>query len=630
MKHVTKCVKSVLIVFLFSVHFSTAFSIPRESIPIEYKWDFSHAYSSWSEWENDFGIAEGLISDLSDSRGKLTADSPEALVKFLELKDKTEKTISKVNQYASLQASVDLNNDNLRSRYLKSETLWVDYNKATAWYVPDLLALGKQRIFYWLETIPELSNWSFGIKDAFRLAPHSLNKENEALLSSASPVLSASEKTYNALSAGDLPYPEITLSDGSTAKATYGLYNLLESSQNRDDRKKAFDGYYGTFRKFENTFANSFSGMLDASLFKSQIRNYTSSAEMVMKSDAVPVEIHSILVSSAKTGSAPLRRYFRVKKEALNLERYEYCDISAPLCNTELAFPYDTVPAIVLSAIDVLGPEYYSFVEQGFANRWIDVYENDGKWFNAYCSYIEDTHPYILVNYTENLNGISTVAHEMGHALHTTLSRDYQPWATHSYASITAECAAYMNELLLIDELLETAESPEERILILQHMLDSISLSFYRQSMLGDFEMKAHLAKADGKPITASLLNGLFLSSLEDMYGESIENLDELSIFWASKPHFYNPFYVHVYAVSWTAAISLHKQMTTGNEVEQLESRESFIRLLKSGGSDYPIELFKEAGVDLTSEVPFQNVVSYMDELVTQLEQELRSIGKLE
>ncbi len=622
---------TVLLLVTIAALVSTSYAAKlRDEIPEQYKWDFTHAYASWDDWVADMEIVGEMVDEFEGLQNSLNPENPQSLLTYLEKRVEVARRVSKISSYSSLRSSVNLRDEVAASNYLKGQALRTRYFQARSWYEPALLSLGKERVEGWISTTPGLEEWRHPLMEKFRLASHTLSAEQEELLSAVSTPLGASGSIYNKLSASDLPYPEIILSNGDTTKATYGLYNKISLTGNREDRKKAFDGYYGTFRNFQTTMASTFKGMLSKELFYANARKYSSAAEMNMEPDAVSIDVHALLVKSAQEGNNPLKRYHQLRKKALGLNDYFYYDIEAPLVDQEMVFSFDDAYDNLIDAVTPFGKEYKEYVKRGYEERWVDVYESPAKWFNAYCGFIEFTHPYILMNYSDNIGSANTLAHEMGHAVHSMLSRKYQPYPTRGYSSVAAECAAYMNQLLLHDELMDNTDSPEVRILLIQHLMDNIGLSFYRQAMLGDFEMKAHNAMAEGTPITASSLNGMFLGSLQDMYGDAIENLEEIDIFWASKPHYYNPFYVHQYAISWTATIALHKNMIEGKRKDKKAAIERYLTLLKSGGKDHYIELFKTAGVDLTTEDPYLAVVEYMNELAGQLEKELIEVGKID
>jgi oligoendopeptidase F len=429
----------------------------------------------------------------------------------------------------------------------------------------------------------------------------------------------------------DVRFPEVELSSGEKLQATHANYtNGLHTLRDQADREALFRGHFSVYDGSPNVYAAIYNSVLQRDWFLAQSRNYGSTLEASLDSDDIPVAVVENLIATAKSGSGPLRRYHRLRKRALGLERYRYFDAYLPLVEVDWVFGYDQVASLLSDSVEVFGPEYRRTVERAFAERWIDVYENEGKRSGAFSAGVYGVHPYMLLNYADTLNDAFTVAHEMGHTMHTVLSHAHQPYATSSYSIFVAEVASMTNEDLFLDLLLEREHEAARRITLLQHAIDDIAAGFYRQTMFADFELEAHRTVERGEPITSEMLQRIYLSCLSDFFGSSLEDQEWYRNTWARIPHFYgSPYYVFQYATSKAAASLLHQQLIRGSEAEQAAVTERYLELLSAGGNDHPIEQLRRAGVDFATPEPVAALVAKMDELVGELETELDGLGLL-
>jgi oligoendopeptidase F len=434
------------------------------------------------------------------------------------------------------------------------------------------------------------------------------------------------------LADADVDYPEVRLSNGQSVVASHAAYQHgLHSLRDPSDREALFKAHFSVYDKTPNTWAAIYDGVLQRDWFITQARNYSTTIEAELDGNAIPEGVVKTLVETARKGSAPLRRYHALRKKVLGLEAYRYFDAYLPLVEIEWPFPYDDVAPLIETSVALFGKEYQATVRRAFAERWIDVYENEGKRSGAFSAGVYGVHPYMLLNYADTLNDAFTVAHEMGHTMHTVLSHQAQPFATAEYTIFVAEVASMTNENLFLDLLLDREEDPQRRIVLLQHAIDDIAAGFYRQTMFADFELKAHSTVEEGKPITAEILQGLYLEVLNAYFGDSLDDQEWYKNTWARIPHFFaSPYYVYQYATSKAAATLFHAKMTSGPTNERSETVERYLDLLKSGGKDHPVSLLQKAGVDFTTPEPVEAMVTTMNRLVGELENALKNAGLTE
>jgi oligoendopeptidase F len=494
------------------------------------------------------------------------------------------------------------------------------------------LSLGKEKVSSWIESNNELKPYKFPLMEAFRQAEHVLSAEGEELLSNAGPFESAVTNLFPMLSTADADYPDVTLSDGTVLKATPGNYSMVLNTSNvQADRDAMQKAHFTIYNKSPNTFAAIYNSTIQRNWFEAKSRNYKSVVEASLDNDAIPVAVYTALVQTAKEGSGPLRRYQQLRKKVMKLDTYSYFDAYVPLVTTDKAWEFDNVKDIVIASVGVFGKDYQNTAMRAFKERWIDVYENEGKESGAFSQGLYDVHPYIKLNHMDTMNDVFTIAHELGHSMHSVYSDKNQPMATADYSIFVAEVASTMNEALLLDYLLETEKDPKVRAALLEQRIDAIMGTFYRQSMFADYELKAHTLAEQGKPITSEVLQKTYLESYTDFFGDSHDNKYRYKNVWARIPHFYfgSPYYVYQYATSLSASTALHKAITQGSKKDRQKAVERYIELISSGGSDHPVDLLKKAGVDMTNPATYQAIVEEMDQRVTQLEKELKTLGML-
>ena len=610
-----------------SMSFAKPDTTDRAAIPEAYQWDFAPIYPSWEAWEEDMAKLDGLIGDYAALQGTLD-DGAGALAHAYELGDEIGKLQFKLYRYPQLQRDVDTRNTDISGRFQRVNALFAKLGTATSWFTPELLAVGEITVGEWLNAEPRLAPYKFPIAEAFRQAEHVLDEKGERLMSFSSQFNSTPRSIYQELSTSDIDFPDITLSDGEAVKLTYGGYSrVLQTVRNQADRRAAFQGHYQTYEKNKNTYAAIYNGILQRDWFQAQARGYPTTLAAALDGNHVPEAVYRNLVETVRSGAAPLRRYFQLRRDILGLDDYHLYDGSLPLFDDGATYDYDGMKATVLESVAPLGELYQAKMADLLNGRWLDVYENDGKRSGAYNAGVYGVGTYMLMNYNDTMDAVFTFAHEAGHAMHTLLSYETQPFATASYTIFVAEVASTTNERFLLELLLSRTEDPQERFLLLQQAIDDIVGTFYTQVLFADYEWQAHQRVEQGQPITPDSLSEIYFSRLQEYYGDAVD-LDELYRYtWARIPHFFNsPYYVYQYATCFASSAKLFHDMTTGSEADQAAARARYLELLRSGGNDHPMDQLRKAGVDLAQPATIQAVVDQMDELVSRLEVEAAKI----
>jgi oligoendopeptidase F len=601
----------------------------RDEISAEFKWDFSAIYANWETWEAAMKAVEVKMDAYAARKGSL-ASGPQAVLEAYLASDEIGMESYKLYRYPQLQRDVDTRNQDIAGRFQRVGALFAKFGTATAWFTPELLAIPQSTMESWIAATPGLAPYAFSILDNYRQQTHVLDEKGERLLSLGSRFNQTPGAIFTELSTSDIKFPKITLSDGREVTVSPGPYQqILSTSYQQADRAAAFTAHLSTYSAQANTYAAIYNSILQRSWFSAQARNYPTTLDAALDSDAIPPAVVQTLVDTVRAGTAPLQRYLKLRKKLLGLENYHLYDGFIPVYKSERTYPYASVRDLLIASVAPLGEDYVSKYRQFVSGGRIDVYENEGKRSGAYCAGVYGVGPYLLLNYNDTLDAVFTFAHEAGHAMHTVLSYESQPFVTSSYTIFVAEVASTINERLLLNRLLETTTDPKERFLLLQHAVDAIRDTFYSQVMFADYELQAHRRVEKGEPITASVLSGIYRQLLTDYYGDAV-TVDELYQYsWARIPHFFNtPYYVYQYATCFASSAQLFKAMTTGPAAARTAATERYLTLLRSGGNDHPMKQLQKAGVDLTQRGTVQAVIDQLDELVTQMEVEAARIAQ--
>jgi oligoendopeptidase F len=596
----------------------------RQEISDKYKWNLNDIFPSWDEWEAGYKTLEGSIDKYSALKGTL-AKGPERLLEAFKLSDQLGQLAYRVWYLPSLQYDEDQRDNAVNAKRQQVQILFARLQQAQSWFNPELLTIPLETVRGWMDRLDALRLYRFAIEDLYRQQEHVLDEAGERLMSLASRLASAPNEAYWSLSTADAKYPTITLSDGEEITVSYGQYRaILATRREQADREKAFRALYQTYNASLNTYATLYNAVCQRDWFQARARGYKTTLDAALHGDNIPASVVENLVSTTRAGVEPLRRYHRLRRETLGVKEYHVYDFAIPLVTFDRKYEYDDVLDWIVTAVAPLGAEYQKRMREGFSGRWIDVYENEGKRSGAYSAPVHGTHPYMLLNYTDTLDDVFTLAHEMGHSMHTILSHETQPFIYSGYTIFVAEVPSTLSEALLLDYMLEKSNDPAERIVLLQHAIDNITSTFFTQVMFADFELRAHRLAEEDKPITSEILTKMYGTLLNDYYGDAVDLNDLTGVTWARIPHFFNsPYYVYQYATCFASAAKLAKEITEGDAASREEARQRYLALLKSGGSDHPMQLLKNAGVDLSQPDTVRAIIDQLDGLVTRLEAEL-------
>lgn len=599
-------------------------SLVRDSIPDEYKWDLSPIYPNWEAWEADIPKVKLLIENFKSLQGTL-ADGPEALIAVFQSREELDILLDRVSAFAGLSRATDIRDNDLAAKSQRRHVLRNKAKTAKAWFKPELVTIDWDQLQQWIKDYPELAVYSYEIENEFRRKQHTLDEEQEELLSYFSTFNDSPEDIYGVLTTADIKYPTIQLANGEEIVLTEGNYaNIINTNRNEQDRALGFNTFLSLYSVNAHTHTAIYKAVLQRDWAMAQARGYKSTLESYLDEDNVPAVVYENLLETVKKGSAAVRRYFDLKKKVMQQEAHHMYDRYVPIIDFDPSYKYDDIIDWIIASVEPFGPEYQAHVRRAFDDRWIDVYENEGKYTGGFCSDVYGVHPYILVNYNETAREMFTVAHEMGHALHTVLAEENQPYATADYPIFVAEVAAIADELMLLHYLLDKTDDPSERIYLLQYTLDAMRGTFYRQLLFADFEWRAHQLIENDRPITVESLYNLCMDVVEDFHGESMVRDSLLGYYWSVVPHFHeSPYYVYKYATSYAAASHLVREIFSDDEVKSKDAVRRLMDLQKAGGSDYPMELLKKAGVDMSLSETYQAIIDLTNELVTQLEKEL-------
>ncbi|WP_442891462.1 oligoendopeptidase F [Dendrosporobacter sp. 1207_IL3150] len=588
----------------------------RSEIPSEYKWSLSDIYSDENLWQSDFNHLKTLLKDIAHYKGGLN-QSADNLLACLKIRDDIGIISGKLYAYARMHRDEDAENTKYQAMTGKIESLLAEAGAATAFIEPEVLELPEQLLADFVKANPSLKEYKFYFDDLSRQKQHVLSPAEEELLSRVSEVTQASENTFNMLAHADMKFPMTAGEQGSEIQLSEGRYSTLIRSTDRKVRREAFSNLFGTYNKYRNTFAATLGGNVKKNIFYAKTRKYNSTLESALKSENVPIEVYTNLISTVHNNLAPLHRYVDLKKKALNLSEIHMYDLYTPLVkDVDMNFRYEEGLEIVKDSLKPLGSEYNEILAKGLSSGWIDVYENRGKRTGAYCWGTHTVHPFVLLNYNDRYDAVSTLTHEMGHALHSHYSHTNQPYITASYTIFSAEVASTTNEILLLDYMLNKITDKQQRLYLINQYLEQVRTTVYRQTMFAEFELLLYEAAEKGETITADMLDSLWQELNVKYYGKDIVYDKELNIEWARIPHFYSHFYVYQYVTGYSAATALADKIL--NEGKPAQDR--YISFLKSGGSDYSLNLLRNAGVDMSSPKPIEVTLAKFSARLDELE----------
>ncbi|MDE6356924.1 MAG: oligoendopeptidase F [Clostridia bacterium] len=584
----------------------------RQEVKEKYKWKIEDIYSSDKEWEKDFALAEKSL-DFSEFAGKLS--NAETLLKFLRKDEEFSKLADRLGVYAHMRKDEDAANAKYAAYYAKIAALYSKYATEAAFVEPELAACDES----YLKNIiadKRFSDFDYALKRILAGKPHVLSEAEERLIGMAGEIFENFYDIFGYIDNLDLPFPEIEW-EGEKVKLTHGLYGIILHSDNREKRKEAYEKYYAAYEGLINTITSVYGGNVKKDVFLSKAYKYNSCLERALFAEDVDKKVYDNLLKAVNENLPAMHRYIADRKKFLKLDKQYFYDMYAPLVNgVELKLGYDEAYAYVVKGLAALGGDYQKLLQRGYDERWIDVEETDGKRNGAYSTGCHGVHPFVLLNYKPTISEVFTIAHEMGHSLHTYFSQKNQPYAKSQYKIFVAEVASTVNEVLLLKYMLANARDNEMRKYLLNYYLDSIRATLHRQTMFAEFEYEAHSLAEKGEPLTKELLCNLYAGIGKKYYGEEIEHDYHISCEWARIPHFYRAFYVYKYATGITAAINIAKRILTEGE----KAVKDYFKFLSGGASTDPVSLLKLAGIDLSTTEPFKVAMREFEETLTEFE----------
>ena len=590
----------------------------RSTIENKFKWTIDEMYPNEESIEKDIQKVKELIEEVKKYKGIL-ADSEENLFKALNISEETSRILQNLYVYTHMKSHEDTRINKNQGNATKTDMLSTELSMATSYMVPEIIAMDSEKLENYLKT-EKLSHYKKYVDDILRLKPHTLNEREEELLASVADLSGVPENVYDMLSFADLKFPEIEDENGEKVRVTHSNFSLFLKSKDARVRKDAFEAMYGIYGQYKNTFASTLYGGIKSEIFYAKTRKYESALQGSLFQDNVSVDVYNNLIDAVHENLDTLNDYIDLKKKFLGLDKINMYDLYVPLTESfDMEIPYEKAQKIILEALKPLGEEYLENVKKAFAEGWIDVYGNEGKQGGAYSWGSYDSKSYILMSYKDDLNSLFTLIHEMGHSMHSFYSKNNQPYLYSGYKIFVAEVASTLNELLLINYLLKNAESKEERVYLLNYYLEQFRTTVYRQTMFAEFEKICHGKVEEGEPLTAEDFNNIYYDLNKKYYGESCEVNEEIALEWARIPHFYSNFYVYKYATGFSAASALSKQIL--EEGESAVSR--YKEFLKSGGSEFPLDQLRKAGVDMEKKESVDEALHVFKDLVKQLEKEL-------
>ena len=600
----------------------------REEIPERFTWNLSDIYPNWDVWEAALKEFERKLEGYAELKGTL-GEGPHRLLKAFVLEDDLGQLSYKLWYYAGLSYDQDQRDNTANARRQRVQILFAKAEETRSWFAPELLSIPVETVRGWMGARADLAVYRFAIERLYHQQEHVLDEKGERLLSLANRFATTPHDTHSMLSTADVKHPTITLHDGQRVTLSYGQYNaLISTNRHQGDRAAAFQAFHQTYASSANTYAAIYNGVLQRDWFLAQARGYKTTLEAALHENAIPSSVVENLVATAKRGTGPLQRYHKLRKRVLGLERYHAYDQLVPLLALDRKYDYETVLDEIVESMKPLGPEYQTSVREAFDGRWIDVYENPGKRSGAYSAPVYGVHPYMLLNYNDTLDAVFTLAHELGHSMHTIQADAHQPFVYSNYTIFVAEVPSTLSEMLFFDHMLARTDDQRERVVLLQHAIDEMVGTFYRQCLFADYELEAHRLAEQGEPITADTLSGVYLDLFKAYHGDALEYDEIAQITWARVPHFFaTPYYVYQYATCYASSAQLIQKITTGSVEERREGVDGFLNLLRAGGSDYPMNLLKSAGVDLSLPAPAEAVVAQLDKRVSQLEEEIEKFS---
>lgn len=594
-------------------------SLPKRSeIPAEDKWNLEDIYATDDDWEKAFAEVKDLLPKMTEYRGKLD-ESAETLFKALKLEDEITMRLGKLYTYAHMRSDEDTTNSFYQGLNDRAAGLAARVSNTLSFVVPEILSMDEKKLKAFIEENDDLKLYEFALERINQQRPHVLSENEEAILAQVSEVTNNPGNTFGMLNNADMEFPSIEDEDGNEVDVTHGRYIRFLESDDRRVRRDAFKAMYDTYGHYKNTFASTLSGEVKSHNFYASVRHYDSARQAALDANNIPESVYDNLIATVHKHLPLLHRYVRLRKQALGLDELHMYDLYTPLVkDVDMKYTFEEAKKTVLEGLKPLGEEYLNVIKEGYTSRWIDVHENKGKRSGAYSSGAYGTMPYVLLNWQDNVNSLFTLAHELGHSVHSYYTRKNQPYPYGDYSIFVAEVASTCNESLLNQYLLDVIDDKKKRLYLLNHMLEGYRGTVYRQTMFAEFEQMIHEKAAAGEALTPELLTKTYYDLNVKYFGDDICVDDEIGLEWARIPHFYMNYYVYQYATGFSAAASLSKQILDEGEPAVRRYIDGF---LKAGSSDYPIEVLKKAGVDMTSPKPIEDALGVFEKVLEEMEE---------
>jgi oligoendopeptidase F len=592
----------------------------RSEITAQYKWNIEDLYPSVQAWKDAEKKAASQFDEVEKFRGKLSESAAELLA-CLEFNTKLSKEFGRLATYASLRSDEDLRDSNNLSLVQELQQIATQYSSKAAFVTPEIVQMSKEKIDSFIQKEPGLKIYRFPLYDALRMKEHTLSDKEEKILAESGLIAGDPHAIYSIFSDAESPFPKIKLSDGNEVTLTKAAYTFYRTLKNRDDREAVFKSFFEMFEKYKGTYGAALYSNVKTDMFYARVRKYDSSLQSALYPDNIPTEVYKALIDNVNRNLDTFHRYLKLKKRMLKVDTLKYSDLYVNAVEgVDLKYTYDEAKKLVIDALEPLGKDYTKIIEDAFNKRWIDVYPTPGKRSGAYSNgSAYDVHPYVLLNFNGTYEDVSTIAHELGHSMQSYYSNKTQPYPTADYPIFVAEVASTFNEALLINKMLETIKDDKTRLSLLMNYLEGARTTVFRQTQFAEFELAIHEKAEKGEPLTGDALNKLYGDILKKYYGtdKGICRIDDLySVEWAYIPHFYYNFYVYQYATSFTASTALSEEVLAkkGDVVKK------YMEFISAGGSDYPIELLKKAGVDMTTSRPINLTIAAMNRTMDEIE----------
>lgn len=589
----------------------------REELPENLTWDLTKIFSSDQEFDEKYLELSEELKQSEKHKGTLDQGASQFL-NAIEFILRVYRQTEVIYVYAHLKNDQDTGNTDYQALYARASSLFSKVSEAVSWFEPEILQLSDDQIWQYFKEEPKLEVYRHYIQQIVDNRAHVLSAEQESLLAGAGEIFDASSDTFAVLNNADLVFPTIEGENGEIVQLSHGVYGQLLESTDRRVREAAFKGLYSVYEQFRNTFASTLGTHIKGHNFKAKVRNYSSAREASLSNNHIPESVYDTLVDVVNKHLPLLHRYMELRKRLLEVEKLHMYDLYTPvLGEAPITFTYEEAKEKALEALKPMGEEYMAIVEKAFSERWIDVVENKGKRSGAYSSGSYDTNPYILLNWHDTLDQLFTLVHEMGHSVHSYFTRSNQPYVYGDYSIFLAEIASTTNENILTEYLLETEKDPRVRAYVLNHYLDGFKGTVFRQTQFAEFEHFMHTEDEKGVPLTSEYLSDSYGKLNAKYYGPAVEEDPEIKFEWSRIPHFYYNYYVFQYSTGFSAASALAKKILN----QEPEALENYLAYLKAGNSDYPVEVMKKAGVDMTQAAYIEDAMSMFEQRLNELEE---------